>query len=151
MSYCSICGRGDVTEVVMVNRVRGRFAPKTVPPQTAAAADKSPTMSTMVEKSSKTSKKRPNVSEKTLEATVETIAPIPTNIPELIMESASETSSKRGRGRPLGCKDTVKRRPKGSLNKPPVKHGMLGRPKGVKDSKPRQRKVILIESRMPLD
>ena len=40
---------------------------------------------------------------------------------------------KRSRGRPLGSKDKQKRAPRGSLNKPPVQHGKLGRPPGSKN------------------
>lgn len=47
----------------------------------------------------------------------------------------------RGRGRPLGCKDSVKRHKKGELNKPPVVHGALGRPLGSKDKAPRRKRV----------
>ena len=76
--------------------------------------------------------------------------PIAALIAEPVSDSGSTETLKRGRGRPLGCRDAVKRKPKGSLNKPPVKHGALGRPKGVKDSKPRQRKVIVVDSPMPV-
>ena len=76
-----------------------------------------------------------------------------TPIAALIAEPVSDSGSilaKRGRGRPLGCKDAVKRQAKGSLNKPPTRHGELGRPKGVKDSKPRQRKIVVVDSPMPM-
>ena len=48
--------------------------------------------------------------------------------------------SKRGRGRPHGSLDTVKRLKKGELNKPPVQHGKLGRPLGSRDKTPRRKK-----------
>ena len=48
-------------------------------------------------------------------------------------DEPGNSSQKRGRGRPLGSKDKQKRAPRGSLNKPPVQHGKLGRPPGSKN------------------
>jgi len=48
-------------------------------------------------------------------------------------DSSEILPQKRGRGRPQGSKDTKKRAPRGSLNKPPVQHGKLGRPPGSKN------------------
>ena len=48
-------------------------------------------------------------------------------------DSSEILPQKRGRGRPRGSKDTKKRAPRGSLNKPPVQHGKLGRPPGSKN------------------
>ena len=48
-------------------------------------------------------------------------------------DEPGDSNQKRGRGRPLGSKDKQKRAPRGSLNKPPVQHGKLGRPLGSKN------------------
>ena len=62
------------------------------------------------------------------------------SLPDVVMDAICEGVPKRGRGRPLGCLDKAKRRANGTLMKPPVQHGKLGRPLGRKESGPRQNK-----------
>ena len=121
MSVCAACGRGNSPEMAAKPK---RVRKTIVKPKT----EDIPTIIV--------------APETPIAAFVEQPVPDQTGLTEVV---------KRGRGRPLGTKDSSKRRPKGSLNKPPTRHGELGRPKGVKDSKPRQRKIILMHSPMPID
>ena len=124
MSVCATCGRGGGPSPVSVKMPATRKRVRKSPPKPDGVLVKVG-----------------NLPETPIAALI--AEPVPD-------DSGSTETLKRGRGRPLGCRDAVKRKPKGSLNKPPVKHGALGRPKGVKDSKPRQRKVIVVDSPMPV-